>query len=61
MFVLGDLVVPERPEDVVTQVDGVFDRPDSVRDQLAWLDRAGLVASVSWSAQDLAMLSARRI
>ena len=30
-FVLGDVVVPEDPADVVTPIDGVYDRPSSVR------------------------------
>jgi tRNA (cmo5U34)-methyltransferase len=29
-FVLGDVVVPERPEDAVIEIDGVYDVPSSV-------------------------------
>src|SRR5438445_1352266 len=39
-FVLGDVVVPARPEDAVIEVDGVHDLPSSVPEQLAWLDEA---------------------
>jgi tRNA (cmo5U34)-methyltransferase len=55
-FVLGDLVVPENRADVVTEIDGVVDVPSSAADQLAWLEDAGLTASVSWSSHDLAVL-----
>lgn len=41
VFVLGDLVVPELAEDAVTPVDGNFDRPSSLAEQLAWLHDAG--------------------
>jgi tRNA (cmo5U34)-methyltransferase len=58
-FVLADLVVPERPEDVVTPVDGVVDRPSSVADQLRWLAEAGFAADVPWQRRDLAVLVAR--
>src|SRR5207248_236441 len=32
-FVLGDVVVPERPEDAVIEIDGVYDVPSSVAEQ----------------------------
>jgi tRNA (cmo5U34)-methyltransferase len=59
-LVLGDVVVPEDPADVVTPVDGVYDMPDSVADQLAWLEAAGLSAHVAWARRDLAVLVADR-
>jgi tRNA (cmo5U34)-methyltransferase len=55
-FVLGDLIVPEDPTDVVTEIDGVVDLPSSAADQLAWLGEAGLTASTTWSSRDLAVL-----
>jgi tRNA (cmo5U34)-methyltransferase len=55
-FVLGDLVVPEDPTDVVTAIDGVVDLPSPAADQLAWLEEAGLTASTTWSSRDLAVL-----
>jgi tRNA (cmo5U34)-methyltransferase len=55
-FVLGDLVVPENPADVVTEIDGVMDVPSSAADQLTWLEEAGLTASTTWSSRDLAVL-----
>jgi tRNA (cmo5U34)-methyltransferase len=55
-FVLGDLVVPEDPTDVVTEIDGVVDLPSSAADQLAWLGEPGLTASTTWSSRDLGVL-----
>ena len=57
-FVLGDVVVPEDPADVVTPIDGVYDMPSTVADQLGWLDAAGLEARVVWARQDLAVIVA---
>lgn len=57
-FVLGDLIVPESPEDVVTPVDWVEDRPSSAAEQLQWLADAGFDASVSWLHRDLAVFKA---
>ena len=55
-FVLGDVVVPEDPADVVTPIDGVYDMPSSVAEQLEWLAAAGLPAQVVWERQDLAVI-----
>ena len=57
-FVLGDLVVPEDPADVVTEIDGVYDTPSSAAEQLGWLRDAGLKPSVAWSYRDLAVFVA---
>jgi tRNA (cmo5U34)-methyltransferase len=57
-FVLGDVVVPDDPSDVVTPIDGVYDRPSSVNDQVRWLAAAGLHAEVVWVRQDLAVIIA---
>jgi tRNA (cmo5U34)-methyltransferase len=59
-FVLGDVVVPEDPADVVTPVDGVYDTPSRVDEQLAWLAAAGFEPRVAWSERDLAVLVADR-
>jgi tRNA (cmo5U34)-methyltransferase len=55
-FVLGDVVVPEDPADVVTPLDDEIDKPSTVADQLRWLDAAGLRARLSWGHRDLAVL-----
>jgi tRNA (cmo5U34)-methyltransferase len=59
-FVLGDLVVPDDPADVVTEIDGVYDTPSSAAEQLGWLRDAGLTAALAWSDRDLAVLVATR-
>lgn len=53
---LGDLIVPEDPSDVVTPIDGVFDTPSSIDEQLGWLTSAGLEAELTWRDRDLAVL-----
>lgn len=60
VLVLADVVVPEDEADVITPIDGVYDRPDRVDDQLRWLRDAGLDAETVWSYKDLAVLRARR-
>jgi tRNA (cmo5U34)-methyltransferase len=57
-FVLGDVIVPDDPRDVVTPVDGVYDQPSSIDSQLDWLGAAGFDASVAWRHRDLAVLVA---
>jgi tRNA (cmo5U34)-methyltransferase len=59
-FVLADVVVPEDPADAVTPIDDGYDLPDSLADQLSWLQRAGLAARVHWARRDLAVLVADR-
>jgi len=60
-FVLGDVIVPEDPADVVCPIDGIYDQPSSVDEQLRWLTDAGLVADVSWVERDLAVLVGTRL
>jgi tRNA (cmo5U34)-methyltransferase len=55
-FVLGDIVVPENRDDVVTPIDGEYDTPSSAVDQLRWLTESGLQAQVAWAHCDLAVL-----
>jgi tRNA (cmo5U34)-methyltransferase len=57
-FVLGDVVLPDDPADVVTPIDGVYDQPSSVEDQLRWLADAGFNAKVVWARQDLCVITA---
>jgi tRNA (cmo5U34)-methyltransferase len=59
-FVLGDVVVPERPEDAVIEIDWVMDLPSSVPDQLEWLDEAGFSAAGTLVRAGLAVIVARR-
>ncbi|HEY4620817.1 MAG TPA: class I SAM-dependent methyltransferase [Gaiellaceae bacterium] len=60
LFVLGDVVVPERPEDAQIEIDWVVDLPDRAEDQLVWLDSAGFDAVLVWSHRDLAVIRAVR-
>jgi tRNA (cmo5U34)-methyltransferase len=57
-FVLGDVVVPERPEDAVIDIDGVYDVPSSVAEQLGWLREAGFGADAGFVRADLAVFRA---
>jgi tRNA (cmo5U34)-methyltransferase len=54
--VLGDIVAPDDPSDVVTPIDRDYDRPSTVVDQLGWLAAAGLQPLVAWAHCDLAVL-----
>ncbi len=59
-FVLGDVIVPDSPEDADTPLEPEVDLPDRLQDQLDWLENAGLSASVFWIRKDLAVVSADR-
>jgi tRNA (cmo5U34)-methyltransferase len=59
-FVLGDVVVPERPEDAAIEIDWGYDLPSSVAEQLDWLREAGFDAEASYVRPDLAVFVARR-
>jgi tRNA (cmo5U34)-methyltransferase len=59
-FVMADVVVPEDPSDTVTPIDGVYDKPSRVAEQLSWLEAAHLRARPVWTRQDLAILVADR-
>jgi tRNA (cmo5U34)-methyltransferase len=58
-FVLGDVVVPAAGEAGEIFIDWVMDLPDSVEDQLAWLEAAGFKAEARYVTTDLAVLSAQ--
>jgi tRNA (cmo5U34)-methyltransferase len=51
--------VPADPSDVVTPIDGDYDKPSTVDDQLRWLAAAGLRTRVAWAHRDLAVLVGR--
>ncbi len=59
-FVLGDLVVAERPEDAVIEIDWEYDLPSGVAEQLGWLREAGFDAEATYVRADLAVFVARR-
>jgi tRNA (cmo5U34)-methyltransferase len=59
-FVLGDVVVPERPGDAAIEIDGVYDTPSSVAEQLTWLREAGFESQATYVRPDLAVFRCRR-
>ena len=59
-FVLGDVVIPEDPRDVVTPLSEGYDRPSTTADQLVWLSESGFDVTVSWAERDLVVLRADR-
>jgi len=60
-LVLGDVVIPDKPSDAVTPVDGEYDRPDTIEDQLRWMTDAGFAATATWQCGDLAVMVADRV
>ncbi len=58
VFVLADVVVPDDPEDQQTPIDGEYDLPDRLDDQLDWLREAGFEATPAWVHKDLAVVRA---
>jgi tRNA (cmo5U34)-methyltransferase len=58
-FVLGDVVVPAAGEQGPIEIDWVMDLPDSVEDQLSWLEAAGFAAEARGVRVDLAVFDAR--
>src|SRR5262249_24977902 len=59
-FVLGDVVVPERPEDAAIEIDWVMDLPSSVPEQVEWLREAGYETDVRLVRPYLALFVAQR-
>ena len=60
VFVLGDLVVSERAEDAVIEIDWVMDFPSSVPEQIGWLEEAGFEVEASYVRPDLAVFVATK-
>jgi tRNA threonylcarbamoyl adenosine modification protein (Sua5/YciO/YrdC/YwlC family) len=57
-FVLGDVVVPTRPEDAVISLTEGWDKPSPLPDQIRWLQAAGFAVEVAWQHRDLAVVRA---
>jgi tRNA (cmo5U34)-methyltransferase len=60
-FVLGDVVVPENPSDAAIDIDGVYDTPSSVAEQLSWLHEAGFESQATYVRPDLAVFRCRTL
>lgn len=58
-FVLGDVVVPEDPQQATIEIDWEYDLPSSVPDQLEWLRTAGFDADAAYVRPDLAVFRCR--
>jgi tRNA (cmo5U34)-methyltransferase len=59
-FVLGDIVVPERPEEAVISIDGIYDVPSSTQQHVDWLREAGFDPQVTPVRADLAVFRCRK-
>jgi tRNA (cmo5U34)-methyltransferase len=59
-FVLGDLVVAQRAEDAVIEIDWVMDVPSTVPDQIGWLEEAGFEVEATYVRPDLAVFVAMK-
>jgi tRNA (cmo5U34)-methyltransferase len=59
-FVLGDLVVAERAEDAVIEIDWVMDLPSTVPEQIGWLEEAGFEVEATHVRPDLALFVAMK-
>ena len=58
VFVLADVVVPERRKDAITPISEGYDFPDRTDDLLGWLRDAGFAARVTWAERDLVVIAA---
>jgi tRNA (cmo5U34)-methyltransferase len=58
LFVLADVVVPDDPEDQQTPIDGEYDLPDRLDDQVEWLREVSFEATPAWVQKDLAVVRA---
>ncbi|MDQ3984954.1 MAG: class I SAM-dependent methyltransferase [Actinomycetota bacterium] len=56
-FVMGDVVVPDDPTDIVTPITPGYDLPSSTEDLLNWLRGAGFVPRLTWQAKDLVVVT----
>jgi tRNA (cmo5U34)-methyltransferase len=59
-FVMADVVLADGPVEHPAPLDPAVDHPDRLDDQVAWLDDAGLRPRVTWTAGDLAVVTADR-
>jgi len=60
-FVLGDLITPDDPADIVTPRNDVHDKPSTAREQVEWLQAAGFDTDMRWHHRDLFVVVADRV
>lgn len=56
-FVMGDVVVPDDPDDAVTPLSEGYDHPSSLLELSGWLADAGFRAAITWQWKDIAVFS----
>ena len=59
-FVMGDVVVPDDPSDVLVENEPGYDFPSPLPAQLEWMQAAGFSTEVVWLCRDLAVVRATR-
>jgi tRNA (cmo5U34)-methyltransferase len=59
-FVLADVVIPLDAGSAVIDLSDSYDKPSTVAEQVGWLKAAGLVTTVVWQEEDLALMTADR-
>jgi tRNA (cmo5U34)-methyltransferase len=59
-FVFGDVIIPDDPADTATPIDGAYDRPSTIAEQVGWLVDAGLKPRVVWCNRDLAVVAGEK-
>ncbi len=59
-FILGDVILPEDPSTAAIPLSDGWDKPSPVVDLVRWLEEAGLIATVVWAEDDLALFVAER-
>jgi tRNA (cmo5U34)-methyltransferase len=57
-FVMGDVVTPKDPDDVLIENEPGYDFPSTVSDQRKWLSQAGFQIQTTWVCKDLAVFKA---
>lgn len=57
-FVIGDVIVPKDPSDVIIENEPGYDFPSTINDQLAWMTATGFSAEAIWVCKDLAVIKA---
>jgi SAM-dependent methyltransferase len=57
-FVMGDVITPDDPADVLIENEPGYDFPSTIADQREWLSQAGFQVQTTWVCKDLAVFEA---